>query len=70
MSRRRDEWTGPRIPISIVVDGVTHHGHYQAEKRMIRVWYKLGDKATQLGGSPAESLARMILSEMVRETKG
>jgi hypothetical protein len=70
MSRRRDEWTTPRMPISIEIGGVTHHGHYQTEKGMIRVEYKWGSKVTQLGGSTGtpKGLARMILSELVRET--
>ena len=45
-----------------------HQGHYQAERRMIRIEHKGSRKATQLGGSPPEVLARLILAEMVRET--
>ena len=67
MPRRRDEWTTPRIPISIEIDGVTHRGYYQTERGMIRVDYKWGSKATQLGGSPAQGLARIIMHELVRE---
>ena len=67
--RRRDEWTAPQIPISVEINGVTHHGHYEVEKGMLRVEYKLANKVTQLGGSvsaPA-TLARVILRELVRE---
>jgi hypothetical protein len=70
MPRRRDEWTSPQIPVSVEIGGVTHHGHYQVEKGMIRVEYKLANKVTQFGGSAsaAATLARVILRELVRET--
>ena len=67
MSRRIDEWTAPWMPISVEIDGVAHRGHYQTERGMIRVEYKWESKATQLGGSPAASLARMIMHVIVRE---
>ena len=69
MPRRRDEWTTPQIPISVEIDGVTHHGHYQREKGMIRVESEWGSKVTQLGGFAAApaSLARVILRELVRD---
>lgn len=70
MAIRRNEWTSERLPISYETQGVTHQGHFQAEKGMIRVTYKGGEKVTQLGGSsnnPA-SLARIMLAEIVRET--
>jgi hypothetical protein len=54
-----------RKPLSVEIGGVAHLGRYQTEKRMIRV-------STQLGGlsrSPA-MLARLILSELVREHHG
>ncbi len=42
---------------------------YMVDKGMIRVSYKGQSKVTQLGGSAAapEGLARIILSELVRE---
>jgi hypothetical protein len=64
---RKNEWTSPPQPVS-TSDGA-HHGSYTVDKGMIRVSYKGHSKVTQLGGSAAapEGLARMILSELVRE---
>ena len=44
-----------------------HRGHYPAEKRMVRVDNAGSSKATQLGGSPPQVLARLLLSELVRK---
>jgi hypothetical protein len=63
MARRKDEWT----PISVEVGGVAHHGHYQTERGMTRVKREGSSKTTQTGGSPPKVLARLILSELVRE---
>ena len=73
MPRRsgREEWTPPQ-PISIEVHGVSHTGHYQLETRyskpelrIIRVTGEYGSKTTHLSASPPESLARLLLSEIV-----
>jgi hypothetical protein len=70
MRKRKAEWTSPSNPVSLESAGVTHHGSYQVENGMIRVSYKGASKVTHLGGSAVapEGLARLILSELVRET--
>lgn len=67
MSMRKNEWMSPRKPISVEIGGVAHHGHFETERGMIRVDYEGSSKATQIGGSPPKTLARLILSELVRE---
>ena len=42
-----------------------HTGWYDVESGMITVTYRLAEKTTQLGGSPPETLARLLLSEMI-----
>jgi hypothetical protein len=73
MPRRppRQEWEPP-IPISVERNGVTHKGHYELEThyskpqlRMIRVTGEGGSKTTHLSASPPQSLARLLLSEIV-----
>jgi hypothetical protein len=67
--RKVENWSPPEL-ISIEREGVRHEGRFQTNRTMIRVSYGSGTKTTQLGGlarSPA-SLARLILSEIVRET--
>jgi hypothetical protein len=65
------EWDPP-VSISIEVSGVIQKGHYELEAhyskpelRMIRVTGEGGSKMTHLSASPAESLARLLLSEIV-----
>jgi hypothetical protein len=61
--------TGP-VPvrdISIVVDGVEHHGSWFAYGGTIFVRSPLGEKTTWVhASSHADSLARLLLGEMVR----
>lgn len=73
MPKRRggQEWEPP-VPISIERNGVTHEGHYELEiryskpeLRMIRVTGEGGSKTTHLSASPPQSLARLLLSEIV-----
>ena len=73
--RRGGQKWEPPIPISIERNGVTHNGHYELEThysrpelRMIRVTGEGGSKTTHLSASPAQSLARLILSEIVAKT--
>ncbi len=70
MTKRKTDWTSPRQPLSIEIAGITHRGDYQIENGMIRVSFRGGAKVTHLGGSARapESLARVILGELVRET--
>ena len=63
MARRKDEWT----PISVEVGEVAYHCHYQTESGMTRVKREESSKTTQTCGSPPKALARLILSELVRE---
>jgi hypothetical protein len=58
------------VPIFIEVGGTRYDGHYQTDRGMIRVSYKWNSKTAQLHASavaPA-GLAKLILSELVRET--
>ena len=49
--------SSPVRNIEVTIDGVTHQGTY----------YTRGRKQTQIAGVPAESIAKLLLSELVRE---
>lgn len=51
--------------VSIERDGKTFTGHYEVTKGIITVTYGWKSKTTQVGGTPAEILARILLSELV-----
>jgi hypothetical protein len=55
--------------ISRVIDGVTHIGKWSVENDIVTVRnaFGAGVKSTQLGGSPPEALALIMLAEMYRE---
>lgn len=57
------------IPVSIEKDGKTYHGSYTLDRGIICVSNMLGSKTTQLGGLPPETLAKMLLSELVHQGK-
>jgi hypothetical protein len=50
-------------------DGRVVDGHYGVHERMVTVMTARGSKTTQLGGSSAESLARIMLRELADEGK-
>lgn len=52
--------------IKVDVDGIVHTGEYWVEGKVLHVASERGMKRTQVGGSPPEVLAKMVLSEIVR----
>jgi hypothetical protein len=67
--RERNEMR--RVPtlarsVTVTIDGVAYHGTYLVQRSMIYVRSPLGAVATQVGGSPPEAVAKLLLSELVR----
>lgn len=52
--------------VSVVVNGMTYQGTYFVSNSMVHVQSEKGRKATQVGGSEPEALAKMLLSELAR----
>jgi hypothetical protein len=64
-----------RIPtlarsVTVTIDGVAYHGSYFVQRSMIYVRSPLGAKATQVGGSPPEVIAKLLLLELVQAPDG
>jgi hypothetical protein len=59
----------PFIPVSIEWEGKKYAGSYYVEKGMITVSGSWGQKSTQVGNSPPELLARIMLRELAQEAK-
>ena len=56
--------------ISIELDGQTYWGRMEIRPGgIVAVATLYGQKATQIGGSPAEIVARMLLRELVQAEK-
>jgi hypothetical protein len=56
------------IPVKIAtvtIHGVTYEGMYYLEGSMVHVQSSFGKKATQLGGSPPEAIAKRLLAQLV-----
>jgi hypothetical protein len=62
---RHIEVPSVRTPISITRDGKIFTGHYTIAGEMITVTYGEESRTTQLGVSPPDSLARVMLAEMI-----
>src|SRR5690348_16385107 len=71
-SERNEMRRVPIVPrsVTVTVDGVAYHGSYFVQRSMIYVLSPLGAKATQVGSSPPESIAKLLLSELVRAPDG
>ena len=52
--------------VTVTIHGVTHEGMYYLQGSTVHVQSSFGKKATQVGGSPPEAVAKMLLSELVR----
>jgi hypothetical protein len=59
--------SSPVQNLTVTIDGVTYGGTYYTHGAMVYVQYGTGREQTQTGGSPAEPIAQMLLSELVRE---
>jgi hypothetical protein len=52
--------------VSVIIGDEIHHGTYFVQGSMVHVRWSFGAKATQVGNSPPEMIAKMLLSELVR----
>jgi hypothetical protein len=52
--------------VTVTVEGLKHDGTYYLQGSTLYVQSAFGTKATQLGGSTPEIIARILLSELVR----
>jgi hypothetical protein len=53
----------PEIEISV-------RGRYEVQGGIVTVVYRGRKKSTQVGDSPPESIARLLLSELVKDPEG
>ncbi len=54
--------------IKMTIDGTDYEGSYEVERGLVTVSYLWHTKTTQVGAS-AEATARMLLRELVAESK-
>jgi hypothetical protein len=59
-------WPSPVESVEVTIGGVIYEGTYYVQKSIVYVQSPYGSKATQVGGSSPEALAKMLLSELVR----
>jgi hypothetical protein len=58
---------GPWLPVQTTLEGQSYEGQYRVERTLVRVQYNFYEKCANLGGLPADTIARVVLGEMVRE---
>ena len=68
MSRGRHEPLLVRS-VTVTINGVAYHGTYFVQHTTVYVRSPLGAKATLVGGSPPETIAKLLLRELVRATE-
>ena len=56
----------PVKQVTVTIDGVIYEGTYFVQNYIMHVVSSFGAKATRLGKLPPETIARMLLSELVR----
>ena len=66
---RRTKYEAPPQEVSVEVDGKTYTGSYTISSKVVTVSTGYGSASTQVGGSTANNVARMLLSEIVRGAK-
>jgi hypothetical protein len=57
------------IDMAVRMDGKVYYGTYTVDDTIVRVAYRGNSKATQVGGSPPETMAGLLLRELVRESR-
>jgi hypothetical protein len=57
---------GPVRGVTVTLDGVTHYGTHFVQSSNVYVQSPFGAKATELGVSLPDSVAKLLLSELVR----
>ena len=57
------------LDMAVKVDGKLHYGTYTVDDTMVSVAYRGSSKATQLGVSLAETIAAMLLGELVWKSR-
>ena len=58
----------PVKPISVTIGGKRHDGTSYVQDSLVHVQSERGRKVTQVGGSPPQTIAKLLLSELVRGT--
>ncbi|HWI05560.1 MAG TPA: hypothetical protein VNT52_17270 [Acidimicrobiales bacterium] len=59
-----------RSEITVEIDGQTFSGSYEVARGIITVSTAYGRKSTQVGSTPPDTLARILLRELVQAEKG
>ena len=59
----------PVRPVTVTIDGATHEGTYFVRDSIVHVQSPFGAKAIQIGTMPAKTIAKLLLSELVRSDK-
>ena len=59
----------PRYPVTIEIEGETYKGNYWVAGKILTVSTSKGGKSRQVDSTPAETLAKQLLQELVKDGK-
>jgi hypothetical protein len=57
------------VDTAVRMDGKVHYGTYTVDDTIVRVAYRGKSKATQVGGSLPETIAGMLLRELIWDSR-
>jgi hypothetical protein len=60
-------WPTAVKSVIVEIDDFIYEGTYYVQKSIVYVQSEFGSKSTQLGSSPPHTIAKLLLSELVRE---
>ncbi len=61
--------TPQRYPVTCEIDGKTYKGIYWIAGKILTVTTGKGGKSKQVGPTPAEDLAKLLLQDLVKDGK-
>jgi hypothetical protein len=67
LSLMRGHGPSPVSSVIVTVDDVIYFGTYYVQDSIIHVQSQFGAKANQVGGARPQSMAKLLLLELVRE---
>jgi hypothetical protein len=58
----------PVKSVTVTVDGVTYHGTYFVQDSIVHLRSPFGTKSSSVGRSPPETIAKLLPTELVRDS--
>jgi hypothetical protein len=68
MARKRKE-PAPTSPVTVEFEGTSYSATYTVESKVVKLYSEYGSPSTQVGGSTAPVVARMLFREVLQAAR-